>query len=50
MTTFCLFQEQSLAKSFNEFIDFGLVLIQNHRELFPTDNAPAQIKMEYLLR
>ncbi|TRY68734.1 hypothetical protein TCAL_10740 [Tigriopus californicus] len=43
-------EEQSLAKSFNEFIDFGLVLIQNHRQLFPAENAPAQIKLEYLLR
>ncbi len=43
-------QERALAASFADFVEYGLLLLQNHRVLFPADNELACEKLEYLLR
>ena len=47
---FSSFQEQDLARSFTEFSEYGLLLLQNHRQLFPPGNELAAEKLEHLLR
>lgn len=44
------FQEEALADSFLKFTDYGLLLLENHRIMFPPRNKQAMIKLEYLLR
>ena len=48
--TYTYVQERALAESFSDFIDYGLLLLQNHRSLFPPGNDRATEKLEYLLR
>ncbi len=51
MVSISLFsQERALAASFADFVEYGLLLLQNHRVLFPADNELACEKLEYLLR
>jgi len=45
-----IFQEEALAESFLKFTDYGLLLLKNHRIMFPPRNKQAMVKLEYLLR
>ena len=44
------FQEKELAKSLDDFIAYGLVLIEHHRVLFPPRKRLASTRLDYLLR
>ena len=43
-------QEECLAESFNSFIDHCLVLIRKQREVFPTNNRQALMRIEGMLQ
>ena len=45
-----LLQEKELAQSLNDFIAYGLILIEHHRILFPPRKRLATAKLDYLLR
>ncbi|XP_066902110.1 BAI1-associated protein 3 isoform X2 [Halyomorpha halys] len=43
-------EEEFLAESFNNFLDFALQLIRKHRALFPHHHRPSMNRLENLLR
>ncbi|CAM1322555.1 BAIAP3 (predicted), partial [Pycnogonum litorale] len=43
-------EEQSLAESFNYFIEYCLTLLKNIRELYPPNNQCAWYKLDYMLK
>ncbi|XP_064637155.1 BAI1-associated protein 3-like isoform X4 [Lineus longissimus] len=43
-------QEESLAESFNLFIEFCLGLLRKLRQVFPAANRAAQVRLDFMLR
>ncbi|XP_049958589.1 BAI1-associated protein 3 [Schistocerca serialis cubense] len=43
-------EEESLAESFNMFLEFSLQMLRKHRQYFPPHNRAAMSRLDYLLR